>query len=502
MSRSKAWVGAAIAVAAVVGMTVPAVSATGAPTPTPRGEIRPVPAPTTIASYSLVAPAGTSRSQLVARAILRPGRPCPPLMTKTKAGAAWRATRTMQRSVGPLAAPAFAAVKVCSVNVPVGVTQASLGGRTIPAAIPARVTRIGITADSGCKVKGSKIQDCNNGGWPLAAMAAQLAALRPQVIFEPGDYYYRDDACPKADWAKCGVTPPVGPTPGMPFTDNAHGWLVDAIIPMTPVFSVAPLALLRGNHEACDRAGNGYFLFFDPRLETSTECEPVNDGGTLEPPKEQVTPAWAFTLPVASGRALKVAMVDTAYGSDDTISKWAHKGHEVYLQAAAMTTPKPGIESWLMTHRPLFGRTPGKGEEPNYTPWASNNQAAGSQGLLGNYQLVLSSHIHLLQAVQIKGVAPNLIVGAGGTMLDPRGDFSIPAFGPLAKSDGTAIDPKYPPYPTASMLWTKVRYGFGIATAGATRNAWNVKMHGLGGTDLGTCRLRNPHGAGPNLTCS
>ena len=144
----------------------------------------------------------------------------------------------------------------------------------------------------------------------------------------------------------------------MPFTDNAHGWLVDAITPMAPVFSAAPLALLRGNHEACDRAGNGFFLFFDPRLETATECEPVDDGGTLEPPKEQVTPPWTFTLPVAQGRALKVAMVDTAYGSDDTISKWAHKGHEVYLQADAMTTPKPGIESWLMTHRPLFGRTP------------------------------------------------------------------------------------------------------------------------------------------------
>lgn len=505
MSRSHAWVGAAVAVAAVAGMTLPAVAATGAapPAPSPRGEIRPVPAaPTTVASYTLIAPATTSKSQLVARAILRPGRPCPPLLTRTAAGAPWRSTATTQRRVGPLAAPAFASVKVCSAMVPVGVTQATLGGRQIPAAIPASVTRIGITADSGCKVKGSKIQDCNNGGWPLAGMAAGLASMRPQVVFEPGDYYYRDEACPKASWAKCGVTPPVEPTPGMPFTDNAHGWLVDAITPMTPLFAAAPLALLRGNHEACDRAGNGFFLFFDPRLETATECEPVDNGGTLEPPKEQVTPPWTFTLPVAQGRALKVAMVDTAYGSDDTISKWAKKGHEVYLQADAMTTPQPGIESWLMTHRPLFGRTPGNGEAPNYTPWASNNQAAGSQGLLGHYQMVLSSHIHLLQAVQIKGLPPNLIVGAGGTMLDPRGDFSIPGFGPLAKSDGTAIDPKYPPYPTASMLWTKVRYGFGIATASPTRNAWNVELQGLGSTHLATCKLRNPSGTAPDLACS
>ena len=36
------------------------------------------------------------------------------------------------------------------------------------------------------------------------------------------------------------------------------------IEPMSPMFPVAPIAFLRGNHEDCGRAGNGFFLYLDP----------------------------------------------------------------------------------------------------------------------------------------------------------------------------------------------------------------------------------------------
>ena len=47
-------------------------------------------------------------------------------------------------------------------------------------------------------------------------------------------------------------------------------------------------------------------------------------------------------------------------------------------------------------------------------------------------------------------------------MLDANTAYPIPSFGPLAKSNGQAINPAYPPYPKASSMWTKVTFGFGL----------------------------------------
>ena len=41
---------------------------------------------------------------------------------------------------------------------------------------------------------------------------------------------------------------------------------------MTLMFSVALIAFLRGNHEDCGRAGNGFFLYFDPRPGNEATC--------------------------------------------------------------------------------------------------------------------------------------------------------------------------------------------------------------------------------------
>jgi hypothetical protein len=449
-----------------------------------------------------MAPLSASPSQLVARAVVKPGAACPVLATaKTVGGQTTRRNYPMvERTVGPLAKPAFRDIKVCSAAIPAGITSASVGGRTVPAALPPNVKRIGIMADTGCRVEPGRVQDCAKA-WPLAQIAARLAAQKPQVILDPGDYYYREGACPAADWAKCGVNPPVAPVAGMPFDDSGHGWMIDAINPMSAMFPVAPIAFLRGNHEACDRGGNGFFLLLDPRPNTAATCEPLAVGAHPVPAKEAVTDTWGFSFNVAPNRGLKVAMVDSAYGSDDKVTNWVVNQKQAYQQAAAMTVKRPGLESWLMTHRPIFGRQAGNGFAPNFTPWVSNDQAAASRGLLGNYQMILSSHIHLMQAVQIKGYPPNLVVGNGGTMLDANTTYPIPSFGPLAKSNGQPIDPNYPVYPTASSMWTKVTFGFGVATVAAAKNAWNFSMQGPGGSVFGTCALANPTGTAPNLGC-
>jgi len=50
--------------------------------------------------------------------------------------------------------------------------------------------------------------------------------------------------------------------------------------------------------------------------------------------------------------------------------------------------------------------------------------------LLSHYNLILSSHLHLAQAVQIPGQPGQMIIGNGGTQLDPPTGYETPGFGP------------------------------------------------------------------------
>ena len=43
--------------------------------------------------------------------------------------------------------------------------------------------------------------------------------------------------------------------------DNLYGWWADFFYPSRFLMQTSPLLAIRGNHENCDRAGHGYFLF-------------------------------------------------------------------------------------------------------------------------------------------------------------------------------------------------------------------------------------------------
>ncbi len=444
-----------------------------------------------LAAFTLVAPKDVSESQLVARALVPIDAPCPSIKAKGSQG---KVTIPMtERRPGATAAPAFATVLSCSAPLPTGLTEADIAGLSIPATIPAQVDQIAIFADSGCRVDDKRIQDCNNpDAWPLGRIASQIAAAKPDVILNPGDYYYREIPCPAEEAAKCSPGP--APTKGMPFDENDQGWLYEAIKPMTPMFSVAPIAFLRGNHEDCGRAGNGFFLYFDPRPGNEATCAPVMTSEGLKAAKPQTTPTWAFDLAVPNGRTLRVAMVDNAYGTDKELTDWVARQRVSYQEAAALTTPQPGRESWLVTHRPIFSLISDVNlpkDDPLAETWSSDGQMVASYGLLGNYSMILSSHNHYAQAVQIPGQPGSLVMGNGGALLDPTNlkGYYIPAYGPLTKADGTPLVPGLAPYPNATSLWTATKYGYALATPTAQAGDWQIVQKEFTGATLATCSL-------------
>ena len=199
-------------------------------------------------------------------------------------------------------------------------------------------------------------------------------------------------------------------------------------------------------------------------------------------------------MDVASGRELRVAMVDSAYGTDKELTDWVDKQRVSYSEAAALTTPTPGRESWLLTHRPLFAVIADVNlpkDDPLADTWSSDGQMVASYGLLDNYSMILASHNHYLQATQIPGQPGALIMGNGGALLDPPGEYYIPAYGPLTRADGQPLVPGLAPYPNATMLWTKVDYGYGIARPGTEPGAWTIDEFRFDGAPLGVCDLAN-----------
>lgn len=436
----------------------------------------------TIAAYSLAAPRVTAASGLVARAVVPAGANCPALAVVD--GRGLQAAVPMRERPRPQrTSPAFDSITVCSVAIPSGAVAASIQGRAIPAQLPSHVDRLALLGDSGCRIATREVQDCSDdSAWPLARISAAVAADQPDAIIFNGDFFYREAACPAGQQPECGSSPP--PVTGMPFTDSGYGWIADALLPMAPMLAAAPMIVTRGNHEACYRAGNGFFYLFDPRDGTSDTCAPAPSNGTLTAAPTVPTPTYAIDLAIAPGRTLRLAVVDSAGGHDSEVDAYAAAQQVAYERAARLAAPRTGRESWLLTHRPIFGFVTTEFAVPGhpFVPWGSADQQAASWGLLEPYQMVFSSHEHVAMAVQIPGQPGQLILGNAGTLLDPATGYPLPASGPNAVP-GQA-------YPAPSWAWVSHEFGYAIARPQADAGAWRLDMRKPSGSTFARCGLR------------
>ena len=444
-----------------------------------------------IAAYVLAAPVGEVPSGLVVRAVLPAGTDCPDMTVIPAAANGKSRTVTMrERSAPQTTAPAFDPILVCSAPVPVGSSVVSVAGRELPARLPQRVDRLAMLGDSGCRIASWQVQDCaSDQAWPLARLSRSVADERPDAIVINGDFLYREAACPATAQSLCGSSPP--PIAGAPFADSAYSWIADALLPMAPMLDVAPLVITRGNHEACNRGGNGYFLLFDPREATADTCAPVSTPSGLTAAPTVPTATYAIDLAVGPGRTLRMAIVDSAGGSDTQVTAFAAQQRPAY-EAAARLTAAPGAgaaaprrESWLLTHRPVYAYVTSTFAQPGvpFNPWSSMDQTAASYGLLETYDLVFSSHLHLAQAVQLPGLPGQLLLGNAGTLLDPAIGYPLPTSGPVVGPDAA--------YPAPSWAWVAPRFGYAIARPNDERGSWRIQMKDPSGAAFARCGVKD-----------
>ncbi len=299
---------------------------------------------------------------------------CP--MLKSDKGDVTMAVRAPENGAFPL---------TCAAPIPPGAANASIAGASLPlpAALPNRILVLG---DTGCRIKGSALQACNDpAAWPFPSVAAAAAKLKPDLVVHVGDYLYREEPCPAGN-AGCA---------GSPSGDNWPSWQADFFAPAAPLLGAAPWVVLRGNHEDCQRAGLGFLRLlgpdaFDPR------CNPH-----LAP------------LLVSLG-GVTLAAMDNADAPDTSIDD---KLVPIYEKEFRDLAAKPA-PVWYVGHRPIWAAISGPLNLPiggNATIIAAETTAP----LPPNVALMLSGHIHTFEAINYDGkIPPQIVAGNGGDNLD------------------------------------------------------------------------------------
>ena len=364
------------------------------------------------------------------RAVTAPGMACPKVVADD------RELAPRQRGQADDAYP----VQVCVAHAPSNVRSVNVQGLPAPV-LASSVQRIVVIGDTGCRLAGSFVQDCNDpAAWPFATVARLAAAKRPDLVIHVGDYHYRETPCP-AGRAGCV---------GSPYGDNWAVWQHDFFTPAAPLLAAAPWVMVRGNHELCSRGGHGWFHLLDPH--ENADCV-----ATTEP--------YALHLP-----PLELLVFDGADADDDKADAGKVAVYREQLQSL-LANARP--HAWLLTHRPVWALAQGRAIPPGAT--LNVTEQAAIRGLVPpTLDLVLSGHIHDFTSYDFGPAHPaQLVVGEGG---DVRDEIVQPL------NAGVMVDD------------AKIRRAFGLSDYGyvllhRVKDGWTATVYAVTDAVLARCRL-------------
>lgn len=426
-----------------------------------------------ITSYSAPLPASGSAD---------PNASCPLLTVDGKAS---RMTLRVAAGTVPLRTTASAPadskpssfpVNVCEAKLPAGAATASVAGQKLP--LPkAEPQRILVLADTGCRLKkaDNAYQPCSDGtAWPFAALATTAAGFNPDLVLHIGDYHYRENACPD-DIAGCK---------GSPWGYGWDTWQADLFKPAAPLLAKAPWIMVRGNHEECARAGQGWYRFLDTRpYASATSCDNPADDNTAN-----YSEPYAVTL----GSESQVIVFDTAKVGKAAL-KTTDAQFQVYrkqLQSVAAMAGKTGMSTTIFTnHHPILAFAPVAGANPapgNLAMQSVMTDLNGTAYYPTGVQVALHGHVHDFQAINFASTHPATIVsGNGGDNLDVALPDPLPAG--ILPAPGTTLD----------KITHHSSFGFMLMERRASpAKGWLFKSYTVAGKLLTTCTQ-----TGSSLAC-
>jgi hypothetical protein len=307
------------------------------------------------------------------------------------------------------------AYTTCEYVVSASVKKLTLEGAKI--ALPkAQVNRIVVIGDTGCRMKKADdaFQACNDEKqWGFSKVAMKAAGFNPDLVIHVGDYHYRENPCPAGN-AGCTDSP-------WGYGDDV--WLADLFQPAAPLLKVAPWVMVRGNHESCARAGQGYWRFLDPRpYQAGRDCDlEKNDlQGDFSAP-------YAVQLGVAGNQTAQLIIFDSSKVPGKKLAK-TDPAYAIYAQQFRQVDALAEQADFniFMNHHPILGFAAGHKEDgrvefkPGNQVLQSVMQENHPQRLFpAKVQALLSGHTHLFEAVSFKSDHPaQFVSGNGGTAMD------------------------------------------------------------------------------------
>jgi hypothetical protein len=312
------------------------------------------------------------------------------------------------KSAAAEAKPSAFPVLVCERPLPAGAARASVGGHTLPL-LRHDAQRIVVVGDTGCVVQNAEVQACNDAAaWPFARLAAAAAAKKPDLVIHVGDYHYRESACPDGN-RQCI---------GSPWGYGWDAWAADFFAPARDLLAAAPWVFVRGNHESCNRAGQGWWRFLDPRpLVNGRDCIDASNDLRGDYSDPYVVPLSADTqLIVFDSSRVGIAPLR----ADNPM----YAIYSVQFRRA-MELARGAAHNFFVDHHPILGLATDTTKRPAGV--YPGNAALQSVLVASNGPLLfppgidalLSGHNHLFEAVSFAtGQPPQFISGNGGTWLD------------------------------------------------------------------------------------
>eukprot|EP00439_Symbiodinium_sp_Y106_P057182 s4720_g8.t1 len=407
------------------------------------------------------------------------------------------------RAVGGEKMPFRFPVRVCEVPLPKGLPANSIrfGDKVLPklSLSPRRTVLLGDTGlrvaaenDGTCLAPGPDklygIEQCapnetvpfNSSlvagrfqsleDWPFQVQSELAARDEPDLVVHVGDYFYRQGPCPKNQNCSAINNQSFPNSPGL-WGDNWNGWYADFFEPSLSLLSAAPWIFLRGNHERCGRGGNGYFLFLEPRP------YPELIGGEY---CQDYTDPYAVTFADTQFVILDTAMVDDVKtddkcpknptGSIGTLNRLDDPNQsltkaeileqvEIYRRhfEESEKLRTPGKTHFLFSHHPIFGFVCHQGK---FFAIEWTLQQALSNNTYKDISASIHGHVHMFQAFKADGLPLHLIVGNGGTKLQPY----------LGKSQGPVgldlvLPPPYEGARLATSAYCNSTFGYNLMDA-------------------------------------
>jgi hypothetical protein len=397
--------------------------------------------------------------------------------------------------------PSFFPVTSCEFQLPPGTTSATVGTHTLPMPKPNPQTIV-VIGDTGCRLEQGNpfaLQACNDPTqWPFATIAQLAAAQAPDLVLHVGDYQYRESECPAGSNTVTGCG-------GSPWGYGWDTWEADLFTPGAPLLAAAPWVVVRGNHEMCNRAGQGWYRFLDTNPFDSTDVHTC-DNATYDPAANGGNFNNPYLVAINSVTQLVVFDSANAPGSASAATSTLSSTYESELTLAGelVANPPSGVTwNWWTNHHPIiaFQTSPISTSVPYMAPLF--NAIFPNTYFPTEINLVFHGHVHDYQAISFAsevtdaGVAytnpATIVSGNAGDLLAtalPSVVTTPPVSGVSVGSEGDAGP--------GSAIASSPGFGYMVMQYQSSTNTWLSTEYRTDNSVRDTCTVY-PNGT---LTCA